>query len=371
MSIKVKYVYNMGEYYTTIASIADEIKKNKKGSLQTKAPTLWFRGESQIQYTLIPSLFRENKGVSSCKEGEQYSDFHYAEDIRLQHYNAKNYHYLDKEPSSRIEWLEVMQHHGVNTRVLDWSESSTHSLLFAIEPFCKKENAFNKEHKLDVSPCIWVLDPQGLNKELLGTLGKDTALQKKLLSNLHISDEETDKIMKRIAYLSEKDNMETYMELDSTHHINYLMNLSAINDEIYRDSEWLGAMLTNNESVNPLYYLLSRVYSDGYILDKYDLPPLAVVHPYHSERIKAQKGVFTVFPFYKVGSQRERRALKKISVNPDSMSFNKIAQKYLYKIILCKPQQITYEMLTNGMNESWLYPEMPIVSNEIEHHGVC
>ena len=369
MSIKVRYVHNMGEYYTTIADIAGDIRKKKKETFQKNAPTLWFRGESQIQYTLIPSLFRENKGVETSENDEQYSNFHYAEDIRVQHYNAKNFHYLDKEPSSRIEWLEVMQHHGVNTRVLDWSESSTHSLLFAIEPFCKKENASNKEHKLNVSPCIWVLDPQGLNKDLLGILGKNKDLQKKLLSNLHINATEIDKIVARIENLTA--NMETNMELESTHHINYLMNLSAINDEIYRDSEWLGKMLADKEAINPLYYLLSRIYSDGYILDDYALPPLAVVHPYHSERIKAQKGVFTVFPFYKVHSEKERNVLKKLSVNPDSMSFNNVVQKHLYKIILCQPQQIAYEMLTNGMNESWLYPEMPIVSNEIEYHGVC
>ena len=34
-----------------------------------------------------------------------------------------------------MEWLEVMQHHQVNTRVLDWSESSIHSLIFAVEAF--------------------------------------------------------------------------------------------------------------------------------------------------------------------------------------------------------------------------------------------
>ena len=369
MSIKVKYVYNMGEYYRTIADIAKDISKKKEGVFREKTPTLWFRGESQIQYTLIPSLFRENKGVVTCGSDEQYSNFHYAEDIRVQHYNAKNFHYLEKEPSSRIEWLEVMQHHGVNTRVLDWSESSTHSLLFAIEPFCKKENAANKEHKLDISPCIWVLDPQGLNKDLLGILGENEKLQEKLLSNLSVSNTERKSIIKRIRNLSK--NMEKYMELESSHHINYLINLSAINDEIYRDSEWLGKMLLNKEAVNPLYYLLSRVYSDGFILNDYTLPPLAVVHPYHSERIKAQKGVFTVFPFYKNLSEKDRKALKGLSINPDSMSFNKIAQRHLYKIILCQPQQIAYEMLTNGMNESWLYPEMPIVSNEIEHHGVC
>ena len=50
--------------------------------------------------------------------------------------------------------------------------------------------------------------------------------------------------------------------------------------------------------MNSVYYVLGRIYSDGYILEDRKIPPLAVVHPYHSERIKAQKGVFTVFPFY-------------------------------------------------------------------------
>ena len=62
--------------------------------------------------------------------------------------------------------------------------------------------------------------------------------------------------------------------------------------------------------------------------------------------------------------------LNDLKINPNSMSYNKIAQKSLHKIVLTRPQKIAGEVLLNGMNESWLYPEIPIISNEIEHRQV-
>ena len=34
------------------------------------------------------------------------------------------------------------------------------------------------------------------------------------------------------------------------------------------------------------------------------------------------------------------------------------------------PKDIAGELIEHGMNDSWLYPEMPIVSSEIERHKV-
>ena len=33
-------------------------------------------------------------------------------------YIARNYHFWEKEPQTNVEWFEVMQHHGVKTRML-------------------------------------------------------------------------------------------------------------------------------------------------------------------------------------------------------------------------------------------------------------
>ncbi len=205
---------------------------------------------------------------------------------------------------------------------------------------------------------------------LFKELGSDKELQGKLIQELNFDPDEYDALLKRLDQFVSPDSISQFFESAESCHIDYILNLSEINDEIVRDRIRLKQMLLG-DVINPLYYLLTRIYSDGYILDKYKLPPLAVVQPYHSERIKAQKGVFTVFPFYKVNSKfYNRERLKEVGINPDAMSFNSIARECLYKIVLEKPQKLAYEILANGMNESWLYPEMPVVSSEIEHHEV-
>ncbi len=53
---------------------------------------------------------------------------------------------------SDFEWLFIMQHHGVPTRLLDWTESSLVALYFAC---CDNNNA---------DAALWILLPTELNK---------------------------------------------------------------------------------------------------------------------------------------------------------------------------------------------------------------
>lgn len=159
-----------------------------------------------------------------------------------------------------------------------------------------------------------------------------------------------------------------YNETKETKHIDYILNLSAINDEILGDRSRIAQLLMWGDIINPFHYILARIYSDGHVLRDRKLPPLAVVHPYHSERIKEQKGVFTVFPFYE--EQEVDKKYRDMKTNPDAMENNALAEGCLHKIVFSKPQKIAYELLTNGASDAWLYPEMPIVANGIEKHQI-
>lgn len=59
-----------------------------------------------------------------------------------------------------------------------------------------------------------------------------------------------------------------------------------------------------------------------------------------------------------------------MNVNPDALENNIYAPEYLHRIIISDPQRIAYELLSNGMNDSWLYPELPIVSNVLSGRKV-
>jgi len=96
----------------------------------------FYRGHSKSAYKLIPSIFREN--FSSEKEHNLYVDCY-----------ARGNH-LIRTPQNSWELLSIMQHFGIPTRLLDWSECLSIALFFAI----------SESHE---DPAIWIINPFKLN----------------------------------------------------------------------------------------------------------------------------------------------------------------------------------------------------------------
>jgi FRG domain-containing protein len=102
--------------------------------------TKWFRGSKSPSHGLLPKLLRDP--ALAKREGYIAVEFR-----RRAHSRLTSVH-------SQFEWLCAMQHYGVPTRLLDWSESLAVALFFTVMPA-----------DIDlIAPTIWVLDPFELHR---------------------------------------------------------------------------------------------------------------------------------------------------------------------------------------------------------------
>ena len=83
-----------------------------------------FRGHSKVTHSLIPYVGRA-PSTSETRQKFETSLFNmFCREAR---------DYLDPCPSSDWEWLAVAQHHGLPTRLLDWSDNPLVALYFAVQ----------------------------------------------------------------------------------------------------------------------------------------------------------------------------------------------------------------------------------------------
>jgi hypothetical protein len=107
----------------------------------------WFRGQADSAKAPIPSVLRSEE--SRKHEVDLSSVFR----LKAQAYGST------PQTGRLDQWLVLMQHHRVPTRLLDWTESPLFGLFFAVSDFAGK-----KIGGIDSSPAVWVLNPFELNK---------------------------------------------------------------------------------------------------------------------------------------------------------------------------------------------------------------
>jgi hypothetical protein len=127
--------------YPEIKTIVDAVSISKTYRFH------WFRGQPRTYNNLTPKVFRNE----FYNPNDTYCDLKESEFI---------YHFKRSAPSivkelppvdNHLNWLFLMQHHGLPTRLLDWTESILVALFFAV-------NDYNDEDGE-----LWVMDYTHLN----------------------------------------------------------------------------------------------------------------------------------------------------------------------------------------------------------------
>lgn len=109
---------------------------------------LWFRGQRD-DWPLLPKVLR------TVEDPETGRITRYNEFMILQAFTALYGNYIVErfEPES-VQMLAFMQHNGVPTRLLDWTESALVGLYFAVEGL---------RPDFEGTPVVWILCPGQLN----------------------------------------------------------------------------------------------------------------------------------------------------------------------------------------------------------------
>ncbi len=329
-------------------------------------PVLWSRGHREQSWNLRPTLLRDVR-LNPVNNLNNASKRAMEEELRKQHYIAKNYHFLNKEPKTSIEWYEVMQHHGVKTRLLDWSESELHSLIFALECFFDNKR-YHSSERINSSPCVWILDPIEWNMKAFELIISNDRIIDACVSRLYkvglFDKKQIKDRMKELQWV-----FDDYISVTSAGHLKGIFNLSSIIEmQQGLRQEDLILLLKNGELYYCFFYILLYIYLECEPQKINEIMPLSIVESYHSERIRAQKGAFTVFPYYEEDSAF--KSAIKMGIPLDSMEYMQNGNHLLYKIVLCNPDEIAFEVMNAGANVSWLYPEMPVVANAIEQREI-
>lgn len=141
-------VESLDQFVKVVAANVRKWLPKSPEKLRTKSSWLpWFRGEENADWptALKPKLYRTKHDLIEVLRQEQ--------DLRLEFKRRGSQVVGEGKPADHWERYFLMEHYGVPTRLLDWSDGALVALYFALRPVRSNHDA-----------AVYMLDPWWLNK---------------------------------------------------------------------------------------------------------------------------------------------------------------------------------------------------------------
>ena len=123
---------------------------------------LWYRGSEDADYKLVPSLYRHPTITVESKLLELEAQI-------IGRFRQRSIPYLTRSLDGIWEYLYFMQHFGVPSRLLDWTENPYIALYFALSQPPSSYSAGSPVHTKDAA--VWVLKCTTWNQWALQHIG--------------------------------------------------------------------------------------------------------------------------------------------------------------------------------------------------------
>ena len=174
-----KQINSVSEYLDIIRRLDKAYAKD--GGLNNPVSSKFlYRGMSHKSWPLQPGIFRR---ISQQYEGWEPDTMRYLtfsnEKRILQHFRQEAAAFAPQgQQENDLWWVELAQHYGVPTRLLDWSENPLVALYFACEDNSQKEDAV-----------VWMLNRLNYNRHIIGidptyAFVEDEDARREAISNL-------------------------------------------------------------------------------------------------------------------------------------------------------------------------------------------